>query len=387
MINREITYERSVSRSYMKIPACVEATFDEEIMLKKEISGLLQVEKCYLNGIGQYWYNITGKQALDSFIKMKTIGIAFVEKLLLNICSQIEKLEWNLLGTNCLVLEPELIFIGNGSEEIYFTLYPDNKGEVYTELTKLMEYLLTKLDHKDTEGVKTVYGIYELTLTEGYSIADIRTAIEKRKSESIIEDTKEEHKGGVIQITERVNVKPQIYPEKPVVKKSIKLEGCSEILQSLWKKALEILKKETGIGKKEKLPLMVEPEILEEEFTQDTHMNMKESVINPTVCLVSAEGKAKGILLHEGLGTYPDFELDKRNYKIGNHPTAELHIKKDTISGFHASIEYNEGTYYIEDLNSTNGTFINDIPVNYKEKEMLHPGDELRFADVRYRFM
>jgi hypothetical protein len=94
MINREITYERSVSRSYMKIPACVEATFDEEIMLKKEISGLLQVEKCYLNGIGQYWYNITGKQALDSFIKMKTIGIAFVEKLLLNICSQIEKLEW-----------------------------------------------------------------------------------------------------------------------------------------------------------------------------------------------------------------------------------------------------------------------------------------------------
>ena len=192
MINREITYERSVSRSYMKIPACVEATFDEEIMLKKEISGLLQVEKCYLNGSGQYWYNITGKQALDSFIKMKTIGITFVEKLLLNICSQIEKLEWNLLGTNCLVLEPELIFISNGSEEIYFTLYPDNKGEVYTEITKLVEYLLTKLDHKDAEAVKTAYGIYELTLTEGYSIADIRTAIEKRKTESVVEEKRED---------------------------------------------------------------------------------------------------------------------------------------------------------------------------------------------------
>ena len=41
MINREITYERSVSRSYMKIPACLEASFDETIMLKKEISGFL----------------------------------------------------------------------------------------------------------------------------------------------------------------------------------------------------------------------------------------------------------------------------------------------------------------------------------------------------------
>ena len=386
MINREITYERSVSRSYMKIPACVEATFDEEIMLKKEISGLLQVEKCYLNGSGQYWYNITGKQALDSFIKMKTIGITFVEKLLLNICSQIEKLEWNLLGTNCLVLEPELIFISNGSEEIYFTLYPDNKGEVYTEITKLVEYLLTKLDHKDAEAVKTAYGIYELTLTEGYSIADIRTAIEKRKTESVVEEKREDIKGGAAQITERVIVKPQSRLEKPVTKKPIKFEECSAVLQELWKKALEILRKEVGIEKKDKLPLMVEPEP-SEEYMQNLHVNLRVSETNPTVCLMSKEGKAKGILLHEGLGKYPDFELEKKNYKIGNHPTAELYIKKDTISTFHAEIAYNEDAYYIEDLNSTNGTYLNDIPVNYKEKEKLSPGDVIRFADVRYRFM
>lgn len=159
MINREITYERNVSRSYMKIPACLESSFDEEIMLKKEISGFLQVEKCYLNGMGQYWYNITGKQALDSYTKMKSIGIGFIEKLLLNICSQMEKLEWNLLGTHCLVLEPELIFVTNGSEEIYFTLYPENKGEVHTELMKLMEYLLTRLDHTDTEAVLSLIHI------------------------------------------------------------------------------------------------------------------------------------------------------------------------------------------------------------------------------------
>ena len=141
-----------------------------------------------------------------------------------------------------------------------------------------------------------------------------------------------------------------------------------------------------GIEKKDKLPLMVEPEP-SEEYMQNLHVNLRVSETNPTVCLMSKEGKAKGILLHEGLGKYPDFELEKKNYKIGNHPTAELYIKKDTISTFHAEIAYNEDAYYIEDLNSTNGTYLNDIPVNYKEKEKLSPGDVIRFADVRYRFM
>lgn len=389
MINREITYERSVSRSYMKIPACLEASFDEEIMLGKEIPGFLQVEKCYINSMGQYWYNITGKQALDSYTKMKSIGITFIEKLLLNICSQIEKLEWNLLGTTCLVLEPELIFIANGSEEIYFTLYPENKGDAYAELTKLMEYLLTRLDHKDTEAVKTAYGIYELTLSEGYSLSDIRNAIEKNKNISEPAKIKKadvwEH-GDTPEIsTEKVFVS-SCEPEKK--NKWQKVEKCSNTLQELWKKAMEILKKEAGIKRKKATPLVTYPE--PEEATAFIRSDVKiveMPATNPTVCLVSAEGNAKGILLHEGLGEYPDYELSLDKCEIGNNVKANLFIKKDTVSNSHATIEYDQGHYYIEDLNSTNGTYVNGVPINYKQREKLNPGDEIRFADVRYRFM
>lgn len=40
-----------------------------------------------------------------------------------------------------------------------------------------MEFLLTKVDHKDTRAVKAAYGIYEKTLLDGYSITDIRDEI------------------------------------------------------------------------------------------------------------------------------------------------------------------------------------------------------------------
>lgn len=385
MINREITYERNVSRSYMKIPACLESSFDEEIMLKKEISGFLQVEKCYLNGMGQYWYNITGKQALDSYTKMKSIGIGFIEKLLLNICSQMEKLEWNLLGTHCLVLEPELIFVTNGSEEIYFTLYPENKGEVHTELMKLMEYLLTRLDHTDTEAVKTAYGIYELTLMEGYSLSDIREAVEKNKIKNEPVKEKETKLWSVPEVSVKPIEKVSVY-EKLKKNKMPNLENGGACLQELWKKALEILKREINIKKKEEIPSVIYPEKKENtDNAEGVHFQVSEE--NPTVCLVSSNGKARGILFHEGLGTFPDYELEEKKCKIGNSTKADLYIKKDTVSSIHAQIEYDEGCYYVEDLNSTNGTYLNDTALSYKQRKKLSPGDEVRFADVRYRFL
>lgn len=404
MINREITYERSVSRSYMKIPACLEASFDEILMLKKEISGFLPVEKCYVNGNGQYWYNITGKQALDSYTKMKEIGIRFVEKLLLNICTQLERLDWNLLGAHCMVLDPEFIFVGNGSEEIFFLLYPENKGEVHTELRKLVEYLLTRLNHKDGEAVKTLYAIYEITLAEGYSLGDIRRAIEKNKEEENpknMTDSSHSLSTGTGEIYREVKRQPSM--DKSVEKEKtsvfvaklmdmLPLGEVSMRLQTLWKKAMAILKPEEKSVMYTDVMKFAEPveNSKEEENSEHTRKSYRLSappMTNPTVCLVSPPGKERGVLMHQGLGAYPDYELMKGKCEIGNHPKADLYIEKETISCFHASIDYQDGQYYIEDINSTNGTYVNEVPLTYKQKLKLCSGDEIRFADVRYRFL
>ena len=107
----------------------------------------------------------------------KEVDISFIEKLIMSICSEMEILEWNLIQTNCLMLDPELLFITNSNQEIIFTVYPGGSGTIGTEFQQLMEFLLTKVDHKDTRAVKAAYGIYEKTLLDGYSITDIRDEI------------------------------------------------------------------------------------------------------------------------------------------------------------------------------------------------------------------
>ena len=68
-------------------------------------------------------------------------------------------------------------------------------------------------------------------------------------------------------------------------------------------------------------------------------------------------------------------------------PARDLYIEKDTVSCKHAGIDYQDGLYFIEDFNSTNGTYVNEVPLTYKQKLKLSSGDEIRFADVRYRFL
>jgi pSer/pThr/pTyr-binding forkhead associated (FHA) protein len=55
---------------------------------------------------------------------------------------------------------------------------------------------------------------------------------------------------------------------------------------------------------------------------------------------------------------------------IGKHPTSDCVLDADIISGQHARIYYDdrEGSFFVEDLNSRNGTRVDGAPVKFKEK-------------------
>lgn len=437
MINREILYERNLTGSFMKIPACLSASFDEKIMLKRKLPGLLPVEKCYVNAMGQYWYNITGKQSVDTYCRMKEIGIDFIERMIISICSQIEILEWNLIDTNCLMLDPELVYITNQTQEIIFTLYPDEKGNLARELQHLMEYLLTKIDHKDMEAVHTAYGIYEKTLDPSYSVIDIRDAIVEAKkisarervqrqqeqieqreweisienSEKFVENETGFNKilGGMKQkfaeshsyseeknLTKRKSMKKQSgFPQF----KERNVKDRKQIYRHSSEENLKENMKQNRFGKKHKKNSVkygmnsysisnsnvAEPHSYEVSMHEEILQEMPE--VHPTVCLANFQAKPQGMLLYEGAENRENISLMQPLIKIGKGNGVDAKIEKGTISHFHAQINHEQDTFYIEDLNSTNGTFVNGEGLTYKERKKLAINDIVQFADIRYRFV
>ena len=68
---------------------------------------------------------------------------------------------------------------------------------------------------------------------------------------------------------------------------------------------------------------------------------------------------------------------------IGRDPTCNFPLNDKTVSAQHARLSYRQGQWWIEDLRSTNGTFLNNEPVSLPL--VVTTGDELRFGQVAFR--
>ena len=69
---------------------------------------------------------------------------------------------------------------------------------------------------------------------------------------------------------------------------------------------------------------------------------------------------------------------------IGRSSDADVRIEDRFASQFHARVDSRKGSYYVEDLGSTNGTYPNGAPV--KGAAELRDLDEIRIGDTELRF-
>ena len=69
---------------------------------------------------------------------------------------------------------------------------------------------------------------------------------------------------------------------------------------------------------------------------------------------------------------------------IGRALACEVTIEDSYASGRHARLYDRDGHVYIEDLNSTNGTYVNGARVSAQQE--LRAGDTVRIGDTELRF-
>ncbi len=63
---------------------------------------------------------------------------------------------------------------------------------------------------------------------------------------------------------------------------------------------------------------------------------------------------------------------------IGRHPSCDIVLSDPAVSRRHARLRFRDGTWVVQDLDSTNGTTINNVAVGRCE---LRPGDHLVVGD------
>src|SRR4051812_25001977 len=83
------------------------------------------------------------------------------------------------------------------------------------------------------------------------------------------------------------------------------------------------------------------------------------------------------LLLKFNAAVLKEIEVQGKAVTVGRKPDNDVVIDNPAISGHHCRIALEGGTYYVEDLESTNGTFVNEKRV---KKSGLHHNDVVGVA-------
>lgn len=390
----EVTYRRNVGKSFMVISGiCIRPDYQIEMCKRNRINPFLDFETIVADGRMEYWYDITGKQSLEEYVKHKKLGCQELKKLLIAIHAGIEAAENYLLKEQSVLLSPEYLYVSNHSGEVLLCYCPGEEAPFAGSFHTLIEYLLAYIDHGEEQAVAVSYRIYQMTLEPNYGIGEIwnlmgeTKCLQQRNEEEKRNGERKEQTGGSYEEEE----KGTDCVEEELVYSTAGERGLQErekgAGESLLEKWMEKGRRLMQTGRQiipERLTGTGGP--VNQMVFEPMDESNKETVRQTTFLGQNKEERKMAKLVYMGEEIKREIYLNKDIYCVGNQGDADIVIRNETVSRLHARLNKSDGVYYIEDLNSRNGTWVNGKLLHYMEKISLRDGDVVAFADERFRY-
>ena len=80
-----------------------------------------------------------------------------------------------------------------------------------------------------------------------------------------------------------------------------------------------------------------------------------------------------------------DFRIRDGQNVIGSAPDSDIVLRDTAVSGKHASLRYKDQKFFLTDLDSSNGTYLNDSTTPIAREE-LKDNDVVRIGEVSLKF-
>lgn len=388
----EVSYRRRFQQSYMIIEGGwgPEEPYELTMVAYNRIPGLLGMETEVSDGQVRFWYDITGKQNLADYLGRREADGQLLTLLFQGLDTVCRQLQEYMLDESQLILDPEYLYLDLSGKMVGIAYLPGYHKDIRDSFQELMELLLRRLEHSDKQGAAMAYEMYQLSLQREMSFSDmIRQASRQEMGESQRRyagraETAQKYSEGAVGNAGENFVKKSEKSRKqfrPVMVHSPapgreEVGHFAKIKAYLEGKGLKSDRKEAWKSSwkdaEEELPYVTAEE---------------ETVTYPTEVLCGGGG-AQGILKYQGSGAQQDIAIEKDSFILGKEAgKVDGCITGKSVSRIHARISREDGSYYLEDMNSTNGTYLNGEQLEYRQKEKLTARDRVMFGMEEFIFM
>ncbi|SET28985.1 DUF6382 domain-containing protein [[Clostridium] polysaccharolyticum] len=397
----ELRIISDMNRSYLIIETedSIKAGYQQKMVLKNSLTGILQMEQRQVDDRFQYYYDITDKISLVEYMKRtrgtdKEVSFVFIE-----IIKIMESAGVFLLEQDHFILEPEYIYISVEDKTLWLCFYEYYRKDLREQLTGLAEFFMEKIDYNEEKAVTLTYRIYKRLREETCNFNVIKEIVSGCKEiecehKRVIEPIEDRQEPVICynDLSKRGNKEDSsIKIKDEVINYSIIILNILIVL-ILIKTRFLFYQYSSGVNIKHvlisglclavfnmslvyfnKRRLAIKQETMFMEY-EDLEGTMVIS-INQEVCKLRAQGRGE------------DITVDKFPCILGaDKQKADKVIKEPGISKQHAILEAIKGGIYIRDLKSTNGTFINGELLSEEKGCLLVEGNKVTLADVTYQF-
>lgn len=354
------------------------------IVTKGGIRGLLPCSLRYINNQAFLYYDISSTQNVAQLYSVKKIGRQWLKDFLWGMSRIQHQMERFLLDDKNILWYPQQVYQDLEKNEFYFLYVPYYEGE--NGFQELLDYLVEHIDYTDDVLVECVFKMHE----------QFRNLGEAYLHEQIFEDGKK------LDVTEEVIVRKE--------EVSIEQRDLREVV-SEPEQAGEIYAKEGKDGKKGILYFLDGRRKKQKDEREHMQMQMEKVMLGSAVCeepvyVNTGQGnvmdhtereKELGRTMYmespknrtedvQGLYSENDVllkQIDRQTIILGKKKDeVDLILEDASVSRMHARITRTKEEIYVEDLNSTNGTYKNGLRLQPYEKRRLEKGDEIRLGKV-----
>lgn len=244
---------------------------------------------------GKMWlrYKTSGNYILERVLLKLRLDGMLLKLIMAQMLACIFSLEGYLLSANDLVVDIRYMTYNPDTKSIGIIYVPEYNADIRQQLREMLEILMKGFDHRDSEGLVYMYGIYDMITDPGFSMVKLREAV-----------------------------------------------------------------------------------LCETEVENNINYSYVEPPDNEISCLVPL---TNGLLEPIKLSDYKEKIVIGRGKK-----QTDYRLATNQISRVHACVLINENGIWIQDENSTNGTFVNSVRLAALENRQLRQGDIIAFANEEF---
>ena len=421
----EIIYKKDINHTYVLFQGenIDTQVYQVQMALHNLIEGILPCSVISINQNDVWRCDCTGMQSLEKYCQNRELKksefIWIIESLLENI----QELQSFLLDVDSIYLMPGEIYISPQEKRIFCCIVPFYKNPIWNSLGQLFQFLLRHLDAKDNTLTALAYGCFRVLSSEDCSMEKLWTLLyEKKKNvrESPISEEKdlicekEEPQDERDELLEQLFFKEEKQPEgknRDTFKRKIicllpvggalflslylffNFWTMSEIMLAAFAVIIIIL---LGLGilfywKFGRNIIEINP-LMQEELP-DQEMYSKENPLSQefdspivdepegTTILNTVFDEKCSFFVRKDTGQR--FPLKENVVIIGkNQEMAQILLSEPTVSRIHAMITVKDNEYYLQDLNSKNGTYINGCRLESQKAVPVLCKDEIHIANI-----